>query len=470
MKSLKKNVIYSFAYQLLILIIPFISAPYLARVIGAEGIGVYTYSYSIALYFTYFTVLGLGNYGNRLIAASTCMEERSRLYCELRVLQGVCFFVTGTLYLLYILLLAQDKTAASLQMVFVVSSAFDINWFFFGLEDFKLTVLRNTFIKLLSLVCIFVFVKNQMDIYKYIAIMAGGYLFSQLLLFPFLQTRIRYTRVTISGVLRHIKPNFMLFIPVIATSIYKLMDKIMLGTMSTNMELGYYEGAEKIIQIPVALVTSIGTVMLPRMSKLLSEKKVVEARKYFSITMLLILAFTTAATAGIIVVGDQLASVYYGDDFIRSGQLMKLLSITVIFLGAGNVVRTQYLIPMHKDTIYIQSAILGACVNFVVNIVLIPKLNGVGACIGTIIAEVVVCAYQLFKVMHEVNWVSFIKDEFVFIFIGALMMIVIRCIPSLNNAIIDLLIKLFLGGFVFVLFSGTYLMKKKSICKMASVK
>lgn len=460
MSSFKKNIAYNFIYQLLILILPFITAPYLARTIGAEGVGTYSFSQSMTLYFMYIVLLGLNNYGNRCIAVvQNDRKERSRVFWEIYFMQIITFIIGLIGYLIYIKWFAVDRIAANIMFIWFISSLFDINWFFFGMEQFKLTVIRNTIIKVLSVIAIFIFVSGKDNVYIYITIMAISALLSQLCLWAYLKKFIFFVRPTWKNILSHFKPNLILFIPVIAVSIYKIMDKVMLGYMSTMAEVGYYENAEKIINMVISLIVAIGTVMLPRMTVLVANGDKRKSREYIDNTMLIVQIYVNAALFGLIAISDKFCRVYFGNEFAKTGSIICYLAITVVFLGCGNVIRTQYLIPNKKDKIYINSAIIGAIVNIVVNLFLIPHLNSIGAAIGTVCAEFVVCAYQLFKSRHCVNIIKYLRNEAAFFIIGVIMFIAIRLLPSIDNIYISLIVDIIIGGVIYILLSLFYLIK-----------
>ena len=456
--KLKRNITYNFIYQILVILIPLATTPYLSRTIGSGGVGTYSFAYSVALYFTYFTQLGLANYGNREIAqVQESEEERSRKFFEIYTMQAMCFALCCAVYILYVCFIVSDRAAALCMLPLVISSALDINWFFFGMEQFKITVIRNTVIKLAAMASIFIFVRDPDDVYIYILIMAVSFLLSQLCLWPFLKQFIKPVKITLKGVLSHFKPNLVLFIPVISVSIYKLMDKVMLGVIADVNELGFYENAERIITVPISLVTAVGTVMLPRVSALLSQGREGESRKYFDKTMLLILAFANAAMAGIIAVADDFAVLFFGDGFEQSGVIMKYLAVTVLFLAFGNVVRTQYLIPNHKDKIYIGSAIAGALVNFTINLLLIPRLGSSGAAVGTVAAEFVVCVYQCIGVRKELKFAKYFKEELVFLLISALMFTAVKFLPDIGGAVLNLLFEICAGAAVYIALAFIYI-------------
>ena len=281
-KSVKKNFIYNIIYQILILIIPLLCAPYLARTLGSDGIGTYSYAYSIVYYFMIFTLLGVENYGSRMIAKnSNDIKKKSRTFFEIYAFQCLCGSLLLIFYLLFCIFLNfQSKNVFLVETFFIVSALFDINWFFFGIEKFKATITRNIVVKLLSLVLIFVFIKGPNDLIKYAFIMSFSTFLSQILLFPFLKGEIVFVRIHLSDLKKHIVPNLKLFIPVIAVSIFKMIDKVMIGSFSTMNEVGFYENAEKIIKVPISLISALGVVMMPRITNLLANNDSEKVRLY----------------------------------------------------------------------------------------------------------------------------------------------------------------------------------------------
>ena len=266
--SNKKNFIYNSLYQLLTILMPLVVTPYISRVLGAEDIGLYSYSHAIAYYFVMFAMLGLSNYGNRTIAfVRDNKKGLSRKFCEIYIMQLIVSAIVIVCYILYAIFMS-NTIMTWIMLIYVVSTAFDISWLFFGLEQFKITAIRSSIIKVLSTVLIFIFVKNQSDVFLYALIMVLGILLNQVVLWMYAFRFVKIESVSKRDVLKHLKPNLLLFVPVIAISLYKMMDKIMLGAMSDLTQVGFYENTEKIIQVPMALIISLGTVMMPRISNL----------------------------------------------------------------------------------------------------------------------------------------------------------------------------------------------------------
>ncbi|MDB8460405.1 flippase [Turicibacter sanguinis] len=455
--SLKKNFIYNIMYQILIMILPLITAPYISRVIGAEGIGIYSYTYSIVNYFILFAMLGLNNYGNRSIAAVRDDKKiLSKTFFEIYNLQLVTSISMVLLYVLYLFIgNYEDKNIASIQIIFIISTSLDINWFFFGLEQFKLTVTRNTVIKILTVIFIFIFVKDDTSLWLYTLIMAVGTLLSQVMLWAFVRRYVSFQIPTWKGVISHFRPNLVLFLPVIAISIYKIMDKIMLGSMTNMLEVGFYENSEKIINLPMGIITALGVVMLPRMTNLTANGNFDKAKQYIEISLKFIMFLAIGITIGLFAISSNFIPLFFGEQFKDSVPVVSILSFTVLFISWANVIRTQFLIPQKKDKIYIISTVLGAIINVVINLLLIPNYGAVGAAIGTIFAEASVAIYQTFNVRKELEINKYFKNSLVYVIPAIIMYLSIYSLGQLNLiAILLLIIQVIVGGMVYVILSA----------------
>lgn len=423
LSNVKKNFIYNLAYQILTLILPLITAPYISRTLGSEAVGRFSYTYSVAMYFSVFIMLGLNNYGNRTIAAIRNDKKKvSQVFLEIYAMQFAMAIIVSLCYIFYVLfLIVDDKKLAILQLLYVFGYIFDINWFFFGLEKFKLTVTRNVIIKLLTVICTLIFVKSPDDIYVYTIIMGGGNLISQVILWKFLKNEIELVRISWGGIRRHFISNLILFIPVIAVSLYKVMDKIMLGNLSTKSEVGFYEYSEKIVNILTCTITALGTVMLPKISNLLALGEQKQVHAYIRKSLKFSMISASAMAFGIAAVASQFAPFFYGEEFEPCGILIASMAPTIIFVSWANVIRTQYLIPLKEDKIYIISVLLGAVCNASVNWLLIPHMGAVGAVIGTVIAEFVVMFYQCARVRKELPMKEYVFDSTAYLLFGVIM-------------------------------------------------
>ena len=465
MTSIKRNFAYNTFYQILAILIPLITTPYLTRTLGATGIGEYSYAYSIAYYFVMLMQLGLNNYGNREIAKNRDdREKRSLTFWGIYRMQLICSLFAIVMYCIYIIIYVGNKIMPITMVPYIISGALDINWFFFGMEEFKITVVRNTVIKILTTLSIFIFVNDSNDVIIYAYIMTIGMLCTQIVMWPFLKGRIDYVRVSKQDILKHIKPNLILFIPVVAVSLYKMMDKIMLGALATKAEVGYYDSSEKIIQIPMALITSLGTVMLPRMSNLFAKSNTDVAERIFKKSINLALFLSTSIGFGIMSVGKTFVPWFYGNDFVKCISLFDILLPSCIFLSFANVIRTQYLIPNEKDKEFIISVIVGAVINLIINTLCIPRFGSIGAAIGTLIAEASVCIVQIIFVYKKLPMSQYIFDSFKYVLSGCFMFIVLYKIefPYLPS-IISILFQVIIGGVIYLLSLFIFFQFEKSL-------
>lgn len=450
-QSIKKNFLYNAFYNILVLILPIITAPYISRVMGAEKIGVYSYSYSIVSYFGLFILLGLSNYGNRTVASVRENREKlSKTFCAIYGMQIIMGLLVILLYLIYIIYFSSNKTMAIIQLIYLLSVTLDINWFFFGLEQFKLTVTRNTIIKIITMILIFTFVNNKNDIYIYAIIMQIGPLTGQLILWRFLKKYIDISIPCISDIKKHIKPNIVLFIPVIALSLYTIMDKVMLGLLSNMIEVGYYENANKLTIIPTMAITSLGTVMLPRISNLIANGDIENSKKYTEKSLIFSVILSSSMSFGLSAISKEFVPFFYGTGYEKCIQLIPILVFATNFISWGNVLRTQYLIPNSKDIVYIKSAFLGAVVNVVINLLLIHSLKSIGTAIGTLFAEAAVCLYISYKVKKHIKISKIFKLCIPLMLIGFIMYIIVINVPFISSNLITLVIKVAVGGIVYL--------------------
>ncbi|WP_294155366.1 flippase [uncultured Clostridium sp.] len=464
--NIKKNFIYNVLYQLLILIIPLITTPYIARVVGADGVGVQSYTYSIVNYFVLFAMLGVNNYGNRSIAALRDNEnELNRTFWSIYSLQAVLSIIMLCSYLLYVILFVnENKIISYIQIIYIFSALLDINWLFWGMENFKVTVTRNAIIKIISAFSIFIFVKNKNDLYMYSLILALGAMLSQIILWVFAKQYVHFVKIRLKDVLKHFKPAFILFVPVIAVSLYKVMDKIMIGCLSNMMQVGFYENSEKIINIPISFIAALGTVMLPRMSNLQAKGLEKESKGYISLSMEFVIFIAVGSALGLAGIAPVFVPIFLGQEFIDCIDIVLLLSVTIVFIAWANVIRTQYLIPKKMDKIFIISTLLGAVINFFINACLIGRYGARGAAIGTIFAEFTVAFYQTLKVKNDLDIKGYMKKGVFYFIPGIAMYLLITMINYYFNTIsIGVgIVEIIVGGLVYLLISLIYMIKTKN--------
>ena len=461
--GLKTNFLFNIGYQLLAIILPLITTPYIARVFGASNVGIFSKTQAFAHYFLLFSMLGVSNYGNRSIArVHHDRKEMSKVFWEIYAFQAFMACICITLYICYCLFIPTDnKVIRLLQGVYVLSGLFDINWCCFGMEKFKLTTIRSSIVKIVSAILVFVFVKTPDDLGLYTVFIGAGCLLSGMAVWPFVLRHVDFVKPTLAGIKKHIKPNLILFWPVVAVSIYNIMDKVMLGWMSVDEEVGFYTYAERIVTIPTTLILALDNVVMPRMSNLFANEKDSEHINFLMDSVMMFAMFMAGAMAfGAAGISDVFATWFYGEGFARCGFFILLLSPVIIFKGWAGALRTQFIIPTGRDKIYVLSLTAGAVINVILNALLIPSLNGIGAIIGTLGAEFAVCFIQFFCCRKDINLKEYLINGFSFCICGAIMFAVIEALSHVSShAVVTMALQIVVGGLLYVLLASFYMIK-----------
>ena len=466
-KNVKSNFIFNALYQLTNILVPLVTLPYLSRVLHAEGLGEYSFAYSVAYYFYLFIRLGLQNYGNRTIAyVKDDPHELSKKFCEIYASQAFMGIAMTVVYLCYVAFIAPRKELAIIFALYVLSGGIDLTWVLYGLEEFKVTSVRDALIKVFTALAIFIFVQDTNDVWKYALIYSLGFLITQVIVIPIILKKIRIIKPEIAEVISHIKPNLILFLPTIAVSIYKTMDKIMLGSMASEAELGYYHSCENIINVPLALITALGTVMLPRMSNMISNNEENEKlEQVFEKSISFAMFVSSSLCMGIMTVAKEFVPIFYGEGFEKCILIFYIILPSCIFLAFANVIRTQFILPRKRDTLFVTSLFSGAAVNLVLNMLLIPKYASIGASIGTLSAEIVVCLIQSIAVFHEANIGKNITNSVPFLISGIAMFgFFYNYKPAIENGIVSLLVKIVICGLCYIFSLGVLLGIKRLCC------
>lgn len=458
MGSLKKNFLYQSLYQVLIVILPFITAPYIARVLGADCSGVYSFTHTIANYFVVFGMLGLEQYGNRCIAkVRDNYDERCKVFSELFFLHVIVSIAAILLYAVYCFTLVNEyRIIFLLQGIWVVSVVFDINWFFFGIEKFKLTVTRNAIIKILSVIAMFLFVKTKEDLGIYTFILAFSMFAAQIAVWPALRKNVEFKSVKFSDLKKHWKPLVILFIAVIAANLNRMIDKAMLGWFDKITELGCYDYADRIIRIPLSLIAALGTVMISKMSNLFARNDKAAAAKILDVSACLILLLSFGMGFGIAAIAPEFVTLYLGNEYVETIVLLSILSLSIPLVGWNNYIRTQILIPKEMDMVYTRAVSIGAAVNIIINCFLIYFIGARGASIATVVSYFVILLIQILPIYTEIK--RSLKYTLFPLIAGGIMYGTVRLSSFITDSLlISVFIELFVGILVYGGFSVLYL-------------
>lgn len=390
--SLKANYIYNVIYQLSAVLVPLITTPYVSRILNADGVGIYSYTLSIVTYFSMFATMGVAVYGQLEIAAHRDDEDlKGKILLEILIARCLTSIVMLIFYAFFIVITPQYKAMYCVLVLNIVGSMIDVSWYFQGLELFKLTATRNMIIKISGAALIFLFVHEKSDLLKYAFILQGTYFLGNLSLWPYLRKTIHVFPLKSLKIMRHWKNSIIYFIPSFATSIYTVLDKSMIRWITgSEFQNGYYEQAHKIEQILVAIVTSMGAVTMPRVAYLLKKNLHVEAKKIINGATEFVIVLALPMMFGLLTISKYLVPWFLGESYENCIPLLQIFSILMLVVGLDNTVGKQCLMASGKQKHFNQGVMIGAVVNVVLNIVLIPHFEAVGAAIASVVAEIVI--------------------------------------------------------------------------------
>lgn len=453
--SVKKNVLINTIYQMLIIIVPFITVPYVSRILGPDGIGVYSYTRSIVSYFVMFSALGTMAYGTREIAM-TRNDKRvlSSTFWEIETLSCITSLICIAIWLIFAVLYHTYTIYFNILTILIVNTMFDISWLYAGLEKFKYTVSVNSIFKILGIIAVFVFIKKPDDVGKYIFITTMTTLLGTISMWLFLPRIVLKPDFKNLKLRKHFKETLIYFIPTIATSIYTVLDKTLIGLITNNLsENGYYEQATKIIEVCKTLTFySLNMVLSSRISYLYVQKKYDEIKKRIEVSINYILFASIGIIFGLIAVSDIFVNMFFGNEFVNVSAYIKCLSPVILLIGISNCIGSQYYTPVglrKKSAHYI---IIGSIVNLVLNIILIPKFWGYGAIVATIIAETVITTLYIRNCNGIIYLAKLFELCYTKLISGMVMFVSIMLISRIHfsSDIIKLVILVFLGIIIYI--------------------
>jgi len=393
-KSLARNSIYNVAYKMLNVLFPLITATYVARVLLAAGVGKVSYVQNIVAYFTTLAALGIPNYGTREIAKGRENKEMTNeLFTELFSINFISTALCTTAY--YCMIMSVDAFRENLQLhmvlgLAIVFNVINVDWFYQGIEEYAYIAKRSFVVKLVSLVCIFLFVHTESDTTAYVAIyclgIGGNNLFN---IINLRKHKVSFIIKNIS-IKRHLKPIFILLASVIAVELYTMVDTTMIGIMCEDVNVGYYTNAMKLVKILISVVTAIGGVLLPRLSYYHAQGLNEECSKIVSKVFSIMLYLFLPCGIGMLLVAGEIMPLMFGESFLPGVITLRITSLLICTLGFSNLFGTQVLLTYGAEKKLLICTIAGAITNIGLNAVLIPNFAQNGAAVASVVSETLV--------------------------------------------------------------------------------
>lgn len=491
-KSIGKNYFFNLLYQIIHLIVPILVTPYIARILNDDGVGKYSFSYSVVTYFSLFASLGFSYYAQRELSKyQDDKEKQSIAFWEIIIARLISVGLSLIVFsgLIFSNLFSEDyKLLLLILMILIFSVGFDVTFYMQANEMFDKISIINICVMLCGTSTIFIFVKSRNDLWVYTLIQSLIICIEYLLLWIFVPMNIHSVKVSKLHPLKHIVPSFILFLPTIAVSLYTTIDRTLIGFLVkgtvdyvnengetivkriADIENGNYEYGERLVKMSMTILTSLGVIFVPRNSKLFSEGKIEELNNNIKTTCRIVLFLGIPLVFGIIAVSDNLIPWYLGEEYDKTALLMKILSPLVLFIGFSTIFGSQYLIPTHQDKKFTISILLGTIVNLVLNIILIPFYGSIGAAIATLIGECLVMIMMYSFVRKNIKLKEVIFSSYKY-FISGIIMFIVTFFLSLNlessiiNTIIIILSGILIYFIILVVLKDSFLFKIFSIFK-----
>lgn len=465
--SMGTNYIFHTMYQMLTMLTPLITTPYISRVLQAEGIGAYSYTYTIAQYFIILGNFGFSTYGQIEIARCRNDEKkRINTFWELFIMRTCVFTLSLIGYIFLIVFSSEYQILYIILSGYLIASYIDISWYYFGQDDFKSVSIRNIFVKIIGIVGIFVFVKTKEDLWRYVLILSASTLLGSIVMWPGIKGSIKSPILNELHFKRHIRPTLEYFIPNIATSIYTMLDKTMIGIFTEgDAQNGYYEQAHKIEQMVVQFLLSISIVAKSKMANLLAENKVEEAQSVIDTSVKNILLLSIPMCVGMIAVAEDLVLWFLGDKFASCVILVQLFAVLLIIIGLSNCASNMYLLPNNMQNKFTVGVYIGASINVVCNLILIPQCGALGATISSVVSEFIILVL-FFRFSSEFYKIKRYKWEIIRYAFGSVMMLMAIMMVDVFSSItglFELVLKIGVG--VVVYFVVLLILKDKTLLK-----
>ena len=463
-----KNYLYNLSYQILTIILPIITVPYVTRIFTSEDLGNYGFYNSIVSYFSLFAMLGIGLYGTKQIAAAS---DVSSTFWNIYAIQFIASLLALFVYVITLVSIPEMGGIVPIILgIILLTKMIDISWLFTGKEDFKKITLRNTMVKVAGVISIFTFIKSSEDLYLYIFLIVIFDFLGQFVMWIPAKKFIKRPSFDTKIIKKNLHPIVLLFLPQVAISLYVVLDRTLLGLLGSYSDVGIYEQGQKLTSILLTVVSSLGAVMLPRVANLLSERKEKEAQNMVRFSFILYNLIIFPMIFGLIAINEVFVRLFLGQNFQDVKYVLYIIVFNIMFIGWTNILGYQVLVVRNKNKEFMLSTTIPAIVSIAVNITVIPFFGYIGASITSVVVEFLVFAIQWYYSRNIINKNLLFNKDLVKIICSSLVMFgaVMLCKMTLGlDGIIGLIIYLAVGGISYL--GMIFLLKTVNIREMKAM-
>lgn len=447
-KSIKTNYLYNLSYQLMVIMLPLITTPYVSRILGAGGIGDYSYTSGIVSYFGLAAATGTLSFAQREIAV--CQNEktkRSVLFWEIflfRALSGALVLAAYTFFVRNFM--PQYKVLYRIQYLTVFSWLADISWYFQGTENYKITSVKNSVVKIIGTALIFIFVKKVEDLWIYALIASGTALAGNLSMWGYIFREVCWPGFRKIHIFRNVKDIMELFVPVLSIQLYTVLDKTMLGSLCNTVEVGYYSQAEKIVKLALTVVSAFISVLMPRLAVLYRSGDMKNIMKYYKRALDFIFLLALPMLAGCLLLSGEFVPFFFGKGYHPVIRLMRIESLLFIILSLGQMFGN-FLIAMNRQKEYTAAVTMAAAVNVILNYLFIryADLGATGAATASVIAESVSTGVQFYFAKDLLGYRPIFRSLAKYILPTGIMAVAILTVRYFFEGFLSLVLSVVLG-------------------------
>lgn len=469
MSNLTKNYLYNIISLLTGTLFPFITFPYISRVLMPEYLGKISFVQSLTNYFITLALLGIPAYGIRELSRARVSKEQnefSKNFTELLLISLITSFISFIIFFSLILLNKKLDDIKELLYTYsfqVVFAFLNLDYFFIALEKHKRRTTRTVILRIISLGLILLLVKAPKDYIKYGIILVFPELIARAIDIYLCKEYI-YLNFKKLNLRKHMKPLIIIFLYVFSVGIYVNLDTTMLGLMKSDLEVGLYTTGSKLVKMVIPIMGVLGTVMAPQIIGYIKNK---ETDKVYN-TMNKFIDFNVIigvpATLLMIYLSKDIILLISGEKFIGSNLTMKIISTIILFLPIGTFFGGQILLPNDKEKLVFKVAITSMVFNVIFNIILIPKFSIEGAAFATAFTEILICFYRGYEVKKIYPNYKFITAERInYIIMGLVSLIIIFLLKNFKRENYFFNIICFTSVYGIVYFGGLILLRDKNI-------
>ena len=454
MKKLVSNYLFVLSNQLLTMIVPLITMPYITRVLLVEGVGRHGTVVSVVGIFVLFAMMSIPLYGTREIAVARAKgRDCSGIFFSIYAVQLATSTFVFLAYLAFVFLVVEvDRTLYLISILTVGASILDISWYFFGVEKAKKIAIRNMIVRVISVICIFTFVNSIDDLPIYVLILSLAVLIGQIVMWGPLLREIKIRCPKWLEVRTHLRPILILFLPSLAILTYGHLNVIFLDIISGSTQVGFYRPAFQIIFLILGIMTSVSTVMMPRMANEFSGGHIKEMKVYLRYVLQFVLFISMPLTLGMIAIAENMVLWYLGNAFEPVAVLLYIMAAKIVLVGLTNVFGLQVLVAVGEQNKYTIAVTVGALVGIGINLLLAFRWGAIATALALLSAEIAAVMLLMIFAREFYQVRTFLRDTVKYTVVAGVMYGVILLTSVLVNltGILLTIFQVLLGGIVYL--------------------